>query len=825
MDSQVPENVSVIKERLERVFESVKRCFADVLSLELEVSVYGVVCGGFSEFKVNLEDDFIATDFSVSTGKLDRFGLLLVQKDDIRVIFSNIIGMQISRESFELDAVARETIFELFGKIFLAVKEGSAGGRLTLRTENVSPLVGLENHAKHFQQEAMIRVVVSFAVTNQLNSEFFLFLPALLFPSVAAAKKTEDDQQKSPTEQASEKRGLEDKSLAFAARVSETGNVPQESLSDTLAARTEEASGLAAKTTVNVEAAPETEKTGPKQEPNGMSDSIGDRRANQGALYPSEGQPAGPPEQPRDNQGNRELTDESSTRHSFTDEHMGDDPSATTKSYNEVIDQVTSEEITATTANHAATPVDAPVADVQESTSGATFASAATMPDLRSEQATPFLADRQQDAARDEEFQSAAGRKPPGASHPDINPLVLTDEQQQHPKETGANLEPERPTLGADSASVSPAARKGDEQGVAESGDVTARESDARKIVDSSERESNERDLDADVEGGNNGSPQEKHQSVNLDPPERGLGTSVNERALPQREVAEAGIEKNGPDADSPQAFVESVGVERSTGGEPSSFMAHEDALPDQRPRKNPGTPETETHQTPAEATSFMNAAGLTERQTTRAGNKLGPPQYDDGGQDVSPDAIGGSHDGIKEDQKVAREVHEKAISNSQQAATSYQRAERKNNMESFENGSDAEGQVREFSPSTVNSRSPAAPPAARLVQNAAVKVPEFKSFGDAASDPSSDDLSNLPRVLSIPVEVSILLGTERKKIGEVLGFGKGTVIQLSKHAGSAVDVMVNGQQIAKGIVVVVDDNFAVRITEIARPRDLLGGL
>ncbi len=72
--------------------------------------------------------------------------------------------------------------------------------------------------------------------------------------------------------------------------------------------------------------------------------------------------------------------------------------------------------------------------------------------------------------------------------------------------------------------------------------------------------------------------------------------------------------------------------------------------------------------------------------------------------------------------------------------------------------------------------------------------------------------------IMDIPLEVTVELGKTQKLIKEILGFGYGTIIELDKLAGDPVDILVNGKKIAKGEVVVIDDNFGVRITDIVQP-------
>ncbi len=74
---------------------------------------------------------------------------------------------------------------------------------------------------------------------------------------------------------------------------------------------------------------------------------------------------------------------------------------------------------------------------------------------------------------------------------------------------------------------------------------------------------------------------------------------------------------------------------------------------------------------------------------------------------------------------------------------------------------------------------------------------------------------SNLDLVMGVPVEVSVEIGRTKKLVRDVLELNKGSLVVLDKLAGEQVDLFVNGQCIAQGDVVVVDDNFGIRITEI----------
>jgi len=98
----------------------------------------------------------------------------------------------------------------------------------------------------------------------------------------------------------------------------------------------------------------------------------------------------------------------------------------------------------------------------------------------------------------------------------------------------------------------------------------------------------------------------------------------------------------------------------------------------------------------------------------------------------------------------------------------------------------------------------------------------QFENFGSGLAGEQKD---NLQLLLGVPLQISVEIGTARKRVKEILDFTQGTIIELERQAGAPVDVVVNGNLIARGDVVVIDDNFAVRITEIIKSKfmDSLG--
>jgi len=91
-----------------------------------------------------------------------------------------------------------------------------------------------------------------------------------------------------------------------------------------------------------------------------------------------------------------------------------------------------------------------------------------------------------------------------------------------------------------------------------------------------------------------------------------------------------------------------------------------------------------------------------------------------------------------------------------------------------------------------------------------------FKEFEENVS--SSQSKENIDLILDVPLQISVELGKVRKLIRDILELNLGSIIELDKMAGEPVDILVNGKTIAKGEVVVIEDSFGVRITDILSP-------
>ncbi|MDP4179475.1 MAG: flagellar motor switch phosphatase FliY [Bacillota bacterium] len=95
------------------------------------------------------------------------------------------------------------------------------------------------------------------------------------------------------------------------------------------------------------------------------------------------------------------------------------------------------------------------------------------------------------------------------------------------------------------------------------------------------------------------------------------------------------------------------------------------------------------------------------------------------------------------------------------------------------------------------------------------VQPAQFQSFDDGKL---MLEKKNIGIIMDVPLQVTVELGRTNKLIRDILEFGPGSIIELDKLAGEPVDILVNGKVIAKGEVVVIDESFGVRITDIIHP-------
>jgi flagellar motor switch protein FliN/FliY len=131
-------------------------------------------------------------------------------------------------------------------------------------------------------------------------------------------------------------------------------------------------------------------------------------------------------------------------------------------------------------------------------------------------------------------------------------------------------------------------------------------------------------------------------------------------------------------------------------------------------------------------------------------------------------------------------------------------------------------------SPLTGTPSAPAAPPRASIpapIATSPTTVHPVQFMPLTPEPPSIDPSHGIELLMDVTLEVSVELGRSHMSIGEILGLRTGSVIELDKLAGEPVDVSVNGTLIARGEVVVVDEKFGVRITEVVSKARRLASL
>jgi len=94
--------------------------------------------------------------------------------------------------------------------------------------------------------------------------------------------------------------------------------------------------------------------------------------------------------------------------------------------------------------------------------------------------------------------------------------------------------------------------------------------------------------------------------------------------------------------------------------------------------------------------------------------------------------------------------------------------------------------------------------------------------FSGLSGEGAKGEERNIELILDIPVEVSVELGRTKMLIQDLLRLGQGSIIELGKLAGETLDVLVNNRLIARGEVVVVEEKYGIRLTEIITPQERL---
>lgn len=106
---------------------------------------------------------------------------------------------------------------------------------------------------------------------------------------------------------------------------------------------------------------------------------------------------------------------------------------------------------------------------------------------------------------------------------------------------------------------------------------------------------------------------------------------------------------------------------------------------------------------------------------------------------------------------------------------------------------------------------------------SAEASFPQLKD--DRVSSDKGNNSRNIDLLMDVPLEVTVELGRTKMAIKDLLDLSEGSIVELDKLAGEPVDFLVNGRLISRGEVVVIDENFGVRITEIISPAERLSSL
>ncbi len=111
----------------------------------------------------------------------------------------------------------------------------------------------------------------------------------------------------------------------------------------------------------------------------------------------------------------------------------------------------------------------------------------------------------------------------------------------------------------------------------------------------------------------------------------------------------------------------------------------------------------------------------------------------------------------------------------------------------------------------------PPAPPEPKVINTTPPSMPKLEN----GEELSQEQTQNLDLIMGVPLEVTVEIGRTRKRVQEILSFARGSLVVLDKLAGDQVDLFVNGRCIARGDVVVIDDNFGIKVTEILKKPDI----
>ena len=133
---------------------------------------------------------------------------------------------------------------------------------------------------------------------------------------------------------------------------------------------------------------------------------------------------------------------------------------------------------------------------------------------------------------------------------------------------------------------------------------------------------------------------------------------------------------------------------------------------------------------------------------------------------------------------------------------------------------SQAPSQAPSQASSTAPAPTPKPTPKPKHQEPVEVQSPEFQNF--EPTQPAAESNDNLDLIMDIPLNLSVVLGRSKKTVRDILSFNTGSVIELDKLTDEPLEILLNGKLIATGEVVVINENFGVRITDILSPQQRL---
>ena len=106
------------------------------------------------------------------------------------------------------------------------------------------------------------------------------------------------------------------------------------------------------------------------------------------------------------------------------------------------------------------------------------------------------------------------------------------------------------------------------------------------------------------------------------------------------------------------------------------------------------------------------------------------------------------------------------------------------------------------------------------MPENGSPKEQDNYQFSSLSEKNGADPSANLGFILDIPLEMSVELGRTQMLVNDLLKLGQGSVIELSKLAGETLEILANQKLVARGEVVVINDQYGIRVTEIISPME-----